>query len=431
MIAPIDDLIQPLLRPGIIEDIDKQKLWEALNRLSDVGLRAKQVTEPHLGDGSVIARTIADGAIIGAALADGAKTFITDIVFSATDHDTVEWTAGTITFLDGSTATISSGNTGTMSALNYIYYDSAVSVTVLQVTTTYSLAIGDTKQLLCVADNTSSPQEAFFIPAVGVLGINETIIGPSSISTAKIQALAITTATIAANNVTAAKISVSNLSTISLAAGTLTSGTVTGFLIRTASSGARIELDTTNGIVLYDGSDDEIFKIDLDGNLYAWDTFTGQPIIMIDPTSSGGAVGTFSTLSASSGFTGPGASITGLNASQLTTGTVLSARITGSYTGITAVGTIATGVWNGSVIASAYLDADTAHLSGTQTFSGNKTFSGTLAISGVFDPLNYASEAAFKSGAAAGELAIFAQGGVLYLGYYDGSTYFENAFVVT
>ena len=37
--------------------------------------------------------------------------------------------------------------------------------------------------------------------------------------------------------------------------------------------------------------------------------------------------------------------------------------------------TVTDGTWNGSVIASAYLDSDTAHLSGTQTFSGAKTFS--------------------------------------------------------
>ena len=41
---------------------------------------------------------------------------------------------------------------------------------------------------------------------------------------------------------------------------------------------------------------------------------------------------------------------------------------------ITTVGTIDTGVWNGTAIASAYLDSDTAHLSGTQTFSGTKNF---------------------------------------------------------
>ena len=46
-------------------------------------------------------------------------------------------------------------------------------------------------------------------------------------------------------------------------------------------------------------------------------------------------------------------------------------------TNVTTLGTIGTGTWNGTAIASAYLDSDTAHLSGTQTFSGTKTFSST------------------------------------------------------
>ena len=49
---------------------------------------------------------------------------------------------------------------------------------------------------------------------------------------------------------------------------------------------------------------------------------------------------------------------------------------------IVTVGTITTGTWNGTAIASAYLDTDTAHLSGTQTFSGNKTFSGSITLGG-------------------------------------------------
>tara|TARA_R100000664_G_scaffold2039_1_gene5193 strand:+ start:8875 stop:11055 length:2181 start_codon:yes stop_codon:yes gene_type:complete len=46
--------------------------------------------------------------------------------------------------------------------------------------------------------------------------------------------------------------------------------------------------------------------------------------------------------------------------------------------------TLTNKTWNGAVIASAYLDADTAHLSGTQTFTGNKTFTGTVTT-GVDD----------------------------------------------
>ena len=42
------------------------------------------------------------------------------------------------------------------------------------------------------------------------------------------------------------------------------------------------------------------------------------------------------------------------NAGNMSTGTLLSARISGSYTGITGVGTLAAGVWNGSTIAVTY-----------------------------------------------------------------------------
>jgi hypothetical protein len=51
----------------------------------------------------------------------------------------------------------------------------------------------------------------------------------------------------------------------------------------------------------------------------------------------------------------------------------------GSSTAITTLGTVTAGAWESStVVASAYLDADTAHLTGTQTFSGAKTLSAPI-----------------------------------------------------
>jgi hypothetical protein len=43
------------------------------------------------------------------------------------------------------------------------------------------------------------------------------------------------------------------------------------------------------------------------------------------------------------------------------------------HASIATVGTIGTGVWQGTAVASAYLDADTAHLTTAQTFTGVKT----------------------------------------------------------
>jgi hypothetical protein len=50
--------------------------------------------------------------------------------------------------------------------------------------------------------------------------------------------------------------------------------------------------------------------------------------------------------------------------------------------GITNAGTIAAGTWNGTAIASNYLDPDTAHLGGAQTFIGAKTFAALITASG-------------------------------------------------
>jgi len=66
---------------------------------------------------------------------------------------------------------------------------------------------------------------------------------------------------------------------------------------------------------------------------------------------------------------------TGLSGSSLT-GPVPTLNVDAAQTQITSIGTIATGVWQGTAIASAYLDADTAHLSSAQTFTGTKTFDG-------------------------------------------------------
>ena len=48
---------------------------------------------------------------------------------------------------------------------------------------------------------------------------------------------------------------------------------------------------------------------------------------------------------------------------------------------ITEIGTIGTGVWQGTAVANAYLDADTAHLTTNQSFTGEKTFTKTITAS--------------------------------------------------
>lgn len=85
-------------------------------------------------------------------------------------------------------------------------------------------------------------------------------------------------------------------------------------------------------------------------------------------------------------------------------------------------GTITSGTWQGTAIASAYLDSDTAHLSGTQTFSGTKTFSNTISgsIDGNAATVTSASgssdanHALLFTGSGAGATTVLQDAGILY-----------------
>jgi len=57
-----------------------------------------------------------------------------------------------------------------------------------------------------------------------------------------------------------------------------------------------------------------------------------------------------------------------IDASQIISGTIASARISGSYTGITGVGTLSVGTWNATTIATAYGGT------GLSTFVANQIF---------------------------------------------------------
>ncbi len=185
-------------------------------------------------DGATGALTL-NGTVTTNSLNPALQSFTTSIVFSSTDNDTVSWTAGTIRLASGVTYSITAGNTGNMTALTYIYLDTAVSTTALQTTTSYSSAVGDNRLLLAAAQNHAS----------GASAITYTGQQPIINATDQITAQSIVAGNIAAGAVTADKISVTNLSAINANLGNITAGTITGGLIRTAASGARVQMDGT------------------------------------------------------------------------------------------------------------------------------------------------------------------------------------------
>ena len=70
-------------------------------------------------------------------------------------------------------------------------------------------------------------------------------------------------------------------------------------------------------------------------------------------------------------FSGNGVSITDINASNLTSGTVPSARISGAYSGLTGLGTVASGTWNANVISATYGGTGSANLTANNVILGN------------------------------------------------------------
>lgn len=206
--------------------------------------------------------TITGGAVSGVPISGIPNSTVTDIsllekthnlVFSVTDADTIAWSSGTIVFSNGRTFTISSGNTGNMVALTYIYLDPAVSITVLQTTSTYSTAMGANKSLLGMAQNNTVT--ASFIPYGA---------GQPLIDGANIGALSIVAGNIAAASITAGKISVSQLSAISADLGTITAGSITinGGVASISSTGAAIfkSIQVGGSSVQYTLNDSGIFS---------------------------------------------------------------------------------------------------------------------------------------------------------------------------
>ena len=111
--------------------------------LSEGAITVGGVGEATIGEGSIdIGKFKTMPSILG---------WIHTISFSASDADTVAWSAGAITLSDGTVYNIAAGNTGNITARTYIYLDTGSSLTVLQTTTTASSAVGSGKILVATA----------------------------------------------------------------------------------------------------------------------------------------------------------------------------------------------------------------------------------------------------------------------------------------
>ena len=147
-------------------------------------------------------------------------------VFSVTDLDTVSWGAGVYTASDGTAYSISAGNTGNMTARNYIYLDINVSTTTYQKTTTAVTAVGAGKVLIGSAINGTVEATFIIFSGDGSSNINGADIALGSITTNEILAHTIVAGNIAASTITGNEIAASTITGGKIAANTIVAGNI-------------------------------------------------------------------------------------------------------------------------------------------------------------------------------------------------------------
>ena len=180
-----------------------------------------------------------------AALEDGAATAVkqatdsipvgSDLVFTKdglNPHKKFSWAAGTLYFADGTTQSINAGNTGTLTnRARYWIYATLASAT-LTVTSTAS----------------------------GAFGTNKVIVAVLKTGAIEVQGATLVTRWGGGETIGARDIIVETLSAIVADIGHVTAGIITGLLIRTASSGERIEL-TSSAFNTYDSGGNKRVEI--------------------------------------------------------------------------------------------------------------------------------------------------------------------------
>ena len=166
----------------------------------------------------------------------GIAWWSTNVTWSASDYNTVAWWNWYIYLPDGTSLAISSGNTGNMSAMTYIYYD--IENSIVATTTTASSSVGKNKILICVAKPASSSSKKAEFQAFG------TDAQSTFITADNIAANTITANEIASNTITANELDVSYLSAISANLWSITAWDITWTTITagSTSSGAWVKM---------------------------------------------------------------------------------------------------------------------------------------------------------------------------------------------
>lgn len=234
------------------------------NAVTDINTNAETINGEQITPGTIPAQTL-DIANWG---------WTQTCTFSVTDYDTISWTSGTWTSADGTSVySISSGNTGNMVALTYVYLDIAVSTTVYQLTTNVNTPVGVGKVLIAVCQNGVGTATYNLVQAHQIVGDN-------------VIANTINATKITAGSITATQISASYVYAGTIIANQINAGTLTGIVIQTQSSGQRVVLTSTLA-QFYNAAGTEIVDTYASSNSYLIKGMQTSSSIVLDAGSSG------------------------------------------------------------------------------------------------------------------------------------------------
>jgi trimeric autotransporter adhesin len=149
-------------------------------------------------------------------------------------------------------------------------------------------------------------------------------------------------------------------------------------ITRNTGTGGSIIAVETNASTIFLLTDTGVLTLDADVSVSGDVVLVRHnttPIFSVDDGGNGVFLGNVTAAS----FIGEGVSLTALNATQLTSGTVPNARISGTYSSLTGTGTLTTGVWNGTAIVGQYGGTGVANTGKTITIGGNFATSGAFA----------------------------------------------------
>ena len=373
----------------------------------------------------------------------GSRDWVTNLMFSSTDHDTVSWTTGSIKVATSSasspvTYSITAGNTGDIGATTAIYFQPATSTNSLQTSLTFSDAMGPDRIALCYAvpgaDATKGATVVNIKPGLGMV-IDGANIAVRTILAEQIAANAITSNEIYANTITTGELNFtpfvvgtddlddvsdgttySRVLTANITAGAIVLANVSGTLDNVsegATYGKVLLTNITAGQIILSGCSGDLDDIG-DGSTYSkvlTTNITAGAIVLANVSGDLDDVDDGSTYNKTTvnEVTGAGRAYTGFDINSIITKGFLEANLTSISLPTNGIRFDSNGIYGRKASATTFYISS----------AGDAYFTGTIAASTITG--GTVTGSTLKTAGSGARVELFDSAGSGYIDVYDGS----------